>query len=255
MKYLISFLFVITFTKINAQKTKELVVTYDIHYNTELPNIKLGTLQISNDKKQSIFTITQKKKENKKKVEIGDDNNITIRTISNKQRFVYFNYDIDTTYTTSKLFSKNYLIKEKVPKINWRLLKEKKKIGNLNVQKATTNFRGRNYTAWYSLDYPIKFGPWKFHGLPGLIIEIYDESNRYHWILKTINNGENSSFNLNKKDYKEINLKEYVKIRDSDSPNFLTTKFPRGTRVVSSKKSPRNSIETKFEWEEEKKKQ
>jgi len=248
----ILYISILFFTHLNAQEQNDIIVTYDIHYNTELPNTKLGTLLIS--KKKSVFIIKRNEKENEKKITVKD-NNITIKSKSNKQRFVYFDYEKDTILTTVNLFSKNYLIKEELPKINWNLLNEKKKIGNLNVQKATTKFRGRNYIAWYSLNYPIKFGPWKFHGLPGLIIEIYDESNRYHWVLKTINNNENSSFNLNKKDYKEISLKEYVKIRYSDSPNFLTAKLPRGTKIVSSKISPRNSIEIKFEWEEEKKKQ
>lgn len=34
---------------------------------------------------------------------------------------------------------------------------------------ATTQFRGLTYTAWFALDIPINEGPWKFHGLPGLI--------------------------------------------------------------------------------------
>jgi len=237
-------------THLNAQEQNDIIVTYDIHYNTELPNIKLGTLIIS--KKKSLFIIKRNEEENEKKTTVKD-NNITIKSKSNKKRFVYFDSEKDTILTTVKLFSKNYLIQEKSPKMNWNLLDEKKKIGNLNVQKATIKFRGRNYIAWYSLNYPIKFGPWKFHGLPGLIIEIHDENNRYHWVLKTINNSKNSSFNFNKKDYEEICLKEYVKIRYN--PNFLTGKLSRGTKIVSSKTSSRNSIEIKFEWEKEKKKQ
>lgn len=39
---------------------------------------------------------------------------------------------------------------------------------------ATTQFRGRTYTAWFALDIPINDGPWKFHGLPGLILKVED---------------------------------------------------------------------------------
>lgn len=58
----------------------------------------------------------------------------------------------------------------------WKLIKETKRIGNFSCQKAETLFRGRKYTAWYTRAIPIPYGPWKFHGLPGLILEVYDET-------------------------------------------------------------------------------
>jgi len=39
---------------------------------------------------------------------------------------------------------------------------------------ATTQFRGRTYSAWFAFDVPINDGPWKFHGLPGLILKVED---------------------------------------------------------------------------------
>ena len=58
--------------------------------------------------------------------------------------------------------------------ISWRIKKETKKVQGLQCQKATANFRGRKYEAWFAIDVPVPFGPWKFHGLPGLIIELSD---------------------------------------------------------------------------------
>jgi len=46
-------------------------------------------------------------------------------------------------------------------------------------QKATCRFRGRNYTAWFAMDIPIQNGPWKFGGLPGLILKAYDSDKLY----------------------------------------------------------------------------
>ena len=51
-------------------------------------------------------------------------------------------------------------------------------VGNL-CQKATCNFRGRNYIAWFAIDIPISNGPWKFSGLPGLIMKVYDIDKLY----------------------------------------------------------------------------
>ena len=43
------------------------------------------------------------------------------------------------------------------------------------LQKAECDFRGRHYIAWFNPKIPIPDGPWKLRGLPGLIIEAYDE--------------------------------------------------------------------------------
>ena len=38
-------------------------------------------------------------------------------------------------------------------------------------------------TAWFSTDLPFQEYPYRFHGLPGLIVELYDEQNDYHFNL------------------------------------------------------------------------
>jgi GLPGLI family protein len=74
-----------------------------------------------------------------------------------------------------ELFLKYYLIEEDMPAINWTVTQETKNIHDLPCQKATTTFRGRNYTAWFCSQLPYNNGPWKLGGLPGLIIEAEDD--------------------------------------------------------------------------------
>ncbi len=69
-------------------------------------------------------------------------------------------------------------------KFNWNILSDKEKIGSYNTQKATTEFGGRKWTAWFSSDLPFQDGPYKFYGLPGLIVKIEDEGKNYSWELK-----------------------------------------------------------------------
>ncbi|WP_027376865.1 GLPGLI family protein [Kaistella palustris] len=69
-------------------------------------------------------------------------------------------------------------------KFNWKILNQKEKIGSYNTQKATTDFGGRKWTAWFTSDIPLQDGPYKFHGLPGLIVKIEDEGKNYSWELK-----------------------------------------------------------------------
>ncbi|EQB92813.1 GLPGLI family protein [Elizabethkingia anophelis] len=70
--------------------------------------------------------------------------------------------------------------------MKWKITNEKKKILNHECIKAETKFRGRNYIAWFTKDIPISDGPYKFAGLPGLILEVYDDKDSFHYQLLAI---------------------------------------------------------------------
>jgi GLPGLI family protein len=67
--------------------------------------------------------------------------------------------------------------------IQWQLIDESKLIDSLECFKATAFFKGRDYTAWYCPAIPIANGPWKLGGLPGLIVEAYENNKDLHFIL------------------------------------------------------------------------
>lgn len=71
-------------------------------------------------------------------------------------------------------------------KIDWKILPNKEKIGEWNVQKAEADFAGRHWIAWFSTDIPIQEGPYKFYGLPGLIVKVEDQSGFHKMELKGI---------------------------------------------------------------------
>ena len=73
-------------------------------------------------------------------------------------------------------------------KIIWKILPEKQKIGDFQTQKAETEMFGRKWTAWFTDEIPIQEGPYKFHGLPGLILKISDETKSHSYILNGIKN-------------------------------------------------------------------
>ncbi|MGC4130584.1 MAG: GLPGLI family protein [Bergeyella sp.] len=79
--------------------------------------------------------------------------------------------------------------KENISEImNWKLENESKEILGYKCKKATTYFRGRNYVAWYTEKIPISNGPYKFGGLPGLILELSDVKLNFHYKLIQIIN-------------------------------------------------------------------
>lgn len=73
------------------------------------------------------------------------------------------------------LSNSNCQYTEEIPVMNWEIEEDTTIIAGYHCQKANCTFRGREYTAWFSMEIPISNGPWKFGGLPGLILRVYDK--------------------------------------------------------------------------------
>lgn len=99
-----------------------------------------------------------------------------------------FAYKITKEYPTMKVnFSERMLNSvfgyNEEPKFNWKISNDKQKIGEYEAQKATTEFGGRKWTAWFTESIPFPDGPYKFSGLPGLIVKIEDADKNFSWVL------------------------------------------------------------------------
>src|SRR5690606_9413884 len=103
---------------------------------------------------------------------------------------VYYNRAKDSVYWNQW---QTFYVAEKRPEIGWSLENETKPIGNFTAHKATGKFRGRVYTAWYTLEIPLPYGPWKLQGLPGLILEAYDENKEMYLYFKSLEYPTNST--------------------------------------------------------------
>lgn len=68
---------------------------------------------------------------------------------------------------------------EEIPQIDWELSDSTRNILGYECNMATCNLHGRRWDVWFTPEVPIMNGPWKFGGLPGLILEATDESGLY----------------------------------------------------------------------------
>lgn len=84
---------------------------------------------------------------------------------------------------TSRIQRDQYAYEEDRP-MDWKILPETAKIGEYKTQKAETNFAGRTWFAWFTTEIPIQDGPYKFSGLPGLIVKVEDDKGDYSFDLK-----------------------------------------------------------------------
>ncbi len=94
-----------------------------------------------------------------------------------------------------------FVYSDSIPKWNWKLHNETKKYCGYVCHKATTRFRGRNWVAWYC-DLPVSEGPWKFSGLPGLILAVYDTSTNQRFIANTVRKKQNAIVLVDRKEMK-----------------------------------------------------
>ena len=98
---------------------------------------------------------------------------------------VYKNFPEPGRMTSTDIIgTENYLMEEAVPDFGWRVLDEWKEVLGYRVRRAECSFRGRDYVAWFAPELPLSEGPWKFCGLPGLILEVYDTRQQYHYVLQ-----------------------------------------------------------------------
>lgn len=68
--------------------------------------------------------------------------------------------------------------KEQNPLLEWTIASDTIHIAGIVCQKAEGFFGNRKWIAWFAPSIPVSDGPYKFSGLPGLILRIYD-SQRY----------------------------------------------------------------------------
>lgn len=83
----------------------------------------------------------------------------------------------------------------------WSITDSTKQIGGYTCRSATSFFRGRHYTCWFTPEIPLNNGPWKFGGLPGLILEVYDDERKVQFLfqsLKYANTIANTNMPMNK---------------------------------------------------------
>lgn len=250
MKLIIIF-FIVLPIQITAQN---LQVEYTFYANGHVDTKVPARLLIDNASNKSLYIIDVSKTESTSK-----ENNLQlINYLKSKDSIVNF-YDgkNHTQYSFSRIGPEQVEIVDKLPKINWLITSESKKIMQLNCTKAIATFRGRKWTAWFTTDFPTNIGPSKFHGLPGIIIELTDETNRFQFVAnKIIQVSHNFSQHFaNYNDYQKklnnpLSLQEVEEARTLYAEAFVNDTNQRGDQLKVVK-NERKGIERIYEWEED----
>lgn len=146
---------------------------------------------------------------------------------------IFKNYPAGKTTVIDRIVSSDYLYEEDRNMFQWQIESDTREILSYTCQKAVTDFRGRHYEAWFAPDLPFNDGPWKFAGLPGLILAVEDSAKNFSFKAIGI---EKSSLPVQfpQKDYVKTSRKEVMKIQKrfiEDPMGYITNSMP-GARVM-----------------------
>lgn len=155
---------------------------------------------------------------------------------------------------TTPIDKENFLIFDDVPKINWNIIPtQTKKVAGYLCTKATTVFRGAHITAYFAKELPYSAGPFKFFGLPGLILEVAEDNMPYNiWKATKVETAKDFGIKYTPHlKYRKIILPEWVALYDEARlSRRRKARMDVGANLKDvEKKTPRMSLEKIYEWE------
>lgn len=97
----------------------------------------------------------------------------------------YYDSEIFTNFPSGQITENGiigldyYKYSEPKENIEWTLASDTTTVLSQKCYKATLNYGGRIWTAWYAPSIPSSYGPWKLSGLPGLVLRAEDNSGMF----------------------------------------------------------------------------
>jgi GLPGLI family protein len=137
--------------------------------------------------------------------------------------------------------------------IKWQLLKDTTHVAGYKCQKAFAKFGGRKYFAWFTRQIPISNGPYKFGGLPGLIVSIGDATNSYTFELIRLYQPRNNyeillpnQVRIYKQPALPVSKQKYYKSYYISRDNFIEKSLASGLMEFSNEDYVRKTYQEKI---------
>jgi len=205
----------------------ELIVTFSLKYQEDSLNpdfIRQEDMLLFIGKKTSKFTSSDNF--------IFDTTMRRISSVAELQSFLSdpnkflprtsFSYNIFKNYPKDKItciehtLDGTFKYEESIDLFNWELTGETDTIGGYKAQKALSDFGGRKWIAWFSSEIPYNDGPYKFNGLPGLIIKAYDDRNHYLFEMVSVERPpQKLMIDYSVKDFIETTKENFFRAKDA----------------------------------------
>jgi len=95
----------------------------------------------------------------------------------------------------------------------WTLGTRDSTIIGYHCMQAFTTFHGRKWTVWFTTEIPVSEGPWKLHGLPGLILDAEESDGLFAFYATGIENiSQKESRLARERQYYDCDKTEYYRL-------------------------------------------
>lgn len=122
---------------------------------------------------------------------------------------IYKNYPNGKLTHTEKICQDWFRYDEDMPSFDWELTDSVTNVLGYECQNAKCKFRGREWTVFYTEDIPLTDGPWKLHGLPGLIMKASDEKGHYTFECIGIKSKADRPITIYKVPFNNVKRRDY----------------------------------------------
>lgn len=211
---MLKFLFLFLIAPISNAQNKDILfeIFYDYTLNSKSQPYIVNSL-LKFNKYASIYEIDHTKiftDPNSKKI---NNEELVLQITSKENIFVYKDFPKDEMFYTNTLEFKHFYIKDSLNIMNWTIQDKKKDVLGYSCTEAIAPYGGRLYVAYFTDEIPISNGPWRFNGLPGVILEIKSLDNYFEIVATsiTIKNEEDLLTNPYK-NKKLLNWDEFLKL-------------------------------------------
>jgi len=162
---------------------------------------------------------------------------------------IYKNMPAGKYTVTDKILINPYSYEESIPQMDWNIIANTDSIIlGYKCKKAVCRFRGRDYVAWFTDKIAVDNGPWKFHGLPGLILKVEDENKEYIYECTALYHPNRFSPIYRKKNRKEIKtVRSKFLVAKARAMNNPLSELKNDPRIISMK-TPEGGIYKKIAY-------
>ncbi|MGV3461465.1 MAG: GLPGLI family protein [Flavobacterium sp.] len=240
------------FAALHSQNGNFAVVEYQQINNTNSPNKYLTTLSVQGD-----ICVFQEKVSTAK----YEDKPLPEGTYRRLPKIAFEPYMKLNRKNKQLLFYEaigrnTFLVRDNFTELKWDIQQDTKEIASYRCLKATTHYRGRQWDAWFAPDIPLPFGPWKLHGLPGLILEVSDRTNTYTYKALKIEFRKDEvlskGFNtlMDARNSTPITYQQFLHDEEEYSENVHKKLSQETTATITRQKLPPSGRELQYEWEQ-----